>query len=441
MNEGLPASQSLVYRRLRLGGALPQLESSFAIASTLFLLVGCGSPPTPPPTVPESFVAERRGPRVTPEEASELARAIAIMGVPSSTPELDALVESLVTLTPELTLQPILSDAKQPPAPYRIVPGDVLDLVVYGRDEFSHSQRVSADGSLEVFLLGSVPVAGKTTLEAATTIQRGLDASYMKKAAVSLMLKESAVSRIKVHGRVREPGAVDLPTDRRLSVHALLTLVGGLAADADGSRLALIRDDAQGERRCYHFTHRQVLGEHLQGREVWLQPDDQLVVPRLPEIFVYGAVEKPGPYALRVGSTIASILFQAGGLSEDADSRAIQVMSGPDRSRAVMLDSPASAGEVVFVPRRQRVYLVGAGVVKNGPLDLPLSGLTVVQAIAEAGWFSAHAKLAEVEILRYEGGKQVRIAVRVDEILDGDLDEGDYPLQPGDLVFVPESIW
>jgi polysaccharide export outer membrane protein len=408
----------------------------------LIALPACSSPQVRPSGVdPRALPATLTAPLGGGEEASELARAIAINGVPSPTPELDELVSSVVDLTPTLGLEPLLSNSGAATPVLRLRRGDLVDLVVFGRDEFTRQSQVGADGCLQVFLLGSVPVVGLTPSAAAEVIREPLEARYLRRASVTLLLAERSVSRVNVLGQVRAPGSIELPTDRRLSAAALLTRVGGLADDADGSRLVFVRNDAEGQRNAYHFSLGELLAAHARGQEVWIQPEDQLVVPRLPDVFVYGQVDKPGPYPLREGSTVASILFRAGGLTEDADSRAISVMSGSAGLKSATLDSQIAPREVVFVPKRQRVYLVGAGLTKNGPLDLPRSGLTVVQAIAESGWFTASAKLDAVEILRYEGGKQVRIEVPVNEILDGERSEGDFRLRPGDLVFVPESIW
>ena len=257
---------------------------------------------------------------------------------------------------------------------------------------------------------------------------------------MSVVLLERSQASVKVIGRVPAPGAIDLPADKQLSMNSVLSLAGGLEADADGERLTLVRQTRGEGRRCYHFDFESLLNAHLGGREVWVEPDDQLVVPRLGDVYVYGEVQAPGTYPLRKGSTIASLLFQAGGLTDDADGKAVRVLAGVE-SKQVTLESRVEANEVVFVPKRLRVYVVGGGVVEQGPVDVPRTGLTVIQAIAEAGWLSKHPATGSIEILRYRNGQTQRIEVPFDEILEGEVSENDYRLQPGDLVRVPERIW
>jgi len=348
-------------------------------------------------------------------------------------------VASLASVESKLAITSILADALGDQRSTRLRGGDHVELVVYGREEFSRTTRVSAQGTLDVFLLGEVTIAGKTPTEAAFLIKDKLEEKYLRQASVSLMLGERAPAQVRVHGRVLRPGIVELPEHRPLGLGALLTQVGGLAPDADPGQLFLLRQ-ADGRRRSYHFSLGELLSAHSSGKEVWLEPEDQLVVARLPTVFVYGSVAKPGGYPLKREATVASLLFEAGGLTNDGDSRAIRVMSGASGLRQASLDSRLSALEVVFVPKRERIYVVGAGVVNNGPLELPRSGWTVVQAIAEAGWFTKRALLDSVEVIRYQDGKQVRIQVPVEEILDGEQVE-DCRLLPGDLIFVPRSIW
>lgn len=360
--------------------------------------------------------------------------------MPSPTPELDALVASLASVTSRLSLTPLLEDALDTKRASRLRAGDLVELVVFGREEFSRTTRVSAQGTLDVFLLGEVPVVGRTPGEAASAIKVQLEERYLRQASVSLLISERSPVQVRVHGRVLRPGLVELPLHQPLGLGGLLTRTGGLLPDADPTGLALIRQ-AAGARQAYAFSLDELLAAQARGREVWLEPDDQLVVARLPTVFVYGSVTKPGGYPLKRDTTVASLLFEAGGLTEDGDSRGIRVMTGASGLRQASLDSRLDPLEVVFVPKRERIYVVGAGVVNNGPLELPRSGWTVVQAIAEAGWFTNRALLDNVEVIRYQDGKQVRIQVPVEEILDGEQVEADCRLLPGDLIFVPRSIW
>lgn len=419
--------------RSPLGHGLRRLLLAALAGSALW---GCAASAPPPPPV-ENLESETAYWRQ--DEAFPQALAVAQSGIPSPTPELDALAVVAAATTPELKLDAILAPAGEAAPAVRLRPGDQIGVQVYAHEEFSGTRRIGTDGTVPLFKVGALRLEGLTEVQAGNLVAKAL-LSQIKQAQVQLWIIEPAGQQAHLIGRVRKPGATDLPLNRRLSLVTFLALGGGLVEDADGSQLTLIRRDHEGKQRCYHFTHDELLAAHLSGREAWIEPEDELVIPRLPDAFVYGAVESLGAHPLRPKTTVAALLLRAGGLKESANAREIQILQG-EKITPAELSKPLAKGQVVFVPQRQRVYMVGRGLRENGPIDIPSTGLTVVQAVAEAGWFTKRANVGSVEILRYRGGRQQRFAVPFEEILAGEVDESDYVLQPGDLVRVSEDLF
>lgn len=65
--------------------------------------------------------------------------------------------------------------------------------------------------------------------------------------------------------------------------------------------------------------------------------------------------------------------------------------------------------------------------------------LTVTQAIALAGGFTALAEMNQVRVTRVDRNGTRRVFVlRVEEILEGRAD--DFDLEPGDVLYVPQSV-
>lgn len=95
------------------------------------------------------------------------------------------------------------------------------------------------------------------------------------------------------------------------------------------------------------------------------------------------------------------------------------------------------------MPRsRGRIYLVGA-VRAPGPQDISSDEiLTVSKAILRAGGFTDFANEKKVKITRAgdTGDGKKTILVDVSRILEKGEIENDVPLQPGDLIFVPERL-
>jgi polysaccharide export outer membrane protein len=92
---------------------------------------------------------------------------------------------------------------------------------------------------------------------------------------------------------------------------------------------------------------------------------------------------------------------------------------------------------------RGKVYIVGP-VRIPGPLELPSDEvLTVSKAILRAGGFGDFADRKRVKVSRRSataGPADVSFVIDVGEILEKGKSESDLPLEPGDLIYVPERL-
>jgi polysaccharide export outer membrane protein len=92
---------------------------------------------------------------------------------------------------------------------------------------------------------------------------------------------------------------------------------------------------------------------------------------------------------------------------------------------------------------RGRVYLVGA-VHMPGPQEIPSDEvLTLSKGILRAGGFTDYADRHDVKVTRKPSGadsEKRTFSVDVGEIFDKGKTELDRPLEPGDLIYVPERL-
>jgi len=183
-------------------------------------------------------------------------------------------------------------------------------------------------------------------------------------------------------------------------------------------------------------------------------------------VTVLGAVAKPSVYPLEKPTTLLEALSKAGGLTPTSG-RALTIMrKGPLNESNVTNNGPGQAGEVsqtidlaklmqgkdpslnievrdgdvISVSTAPIIYVVGA-VGKPGGFALqdPSSGLTVLQALAEAQGYSSVAKPKESLIIRRSASGQDRekIPINLKAIMEGKLP--DQWLEANDILFVPES--
>ena len=139
-----------------------------------------------------------------------------------------------------------LWNEEQPP--YRVNPGDVIEIRVYGHNELDVRTKVSPDGCVGMLFLGQVSVGGRTIVEARDAIEKGLG-MYIKHPVVGVTVLQVDSETATVSGACATPGLYPISASTRLSdVYAqaggtAVRLFHGISIDvADLEHSLLIRD-------------------------------------------------------------------------------------------------------------------------------------------------------------------------------------------------------
>jgi len=109
---------------------------------------------------------------------------------------------------------------------------------------------------------------------------------------------------------------------------------------------------------------------------------------------------------------------------------AAQITTGLDK----FMTSP-QVTVIVSQINSQRVYLLGE-VARAGAYVL-LPGMTILQALSNAGGFTAFSNVKNVYVLRQENGKQQKLPFNYKEVISGKRTEQNIELKPGDTIVVP----
>jgi polysaccharide export outer membrane protein len=83
----------------------------------------------------------------------------------------------------------------------------------------------------------------------------------------------------------------------------------------------------------------------------------------------------------------------------------------------------------------KKIYVTGAAR-KEGPIPYT-GGLTVLQALSEAGGLTDYAKRKKIYILRPDNGQNYRLDFNYDAVLKGENMEQNILLLPGDTIVIP----
>ena len=114
----------------------------------------------------------------------------------------------------------------------RIGPGDLIDMKVFGIQELGQEVRVTDQGDASINLIGSMHLAGQTTVEAQEMIARKFqEGNFVLNPHVSVMIREYGTQGVAVLGEVKNPGVYQVLGKRTLL--DLLSLAGGTTAYAD----------------------------------------------------------------------------------------------------------------------------------------------------------------------------------------------------------------
>ena len=196
-----------------------------------------------------------------------------------------------------------------------IYPNDLLFIQVFDVDQMTREYRVSDTGTLLFPLLAQpVQVAGLTPQQAAEVIsQKCIEAGVLSHPQISVTIRESRVHAVAIAGAVKNPQIY--PVFGRITLLDLLTQAGGVTEDA-GSTVTITRGEVarrvlalegggavEGGKsppvpptvsidlRRLHET-----GDPSLNVEVY--PGDRVTVQRAGVVYVLGAVNRAGGYAL-----------------------------------------------------------------------------------------------------------------------------------------------
>lgn len=261
--------------------------------------------------------------------------------------------------------------------------GTVLKVVVYRENDLSGSYKVDMNGEISLPLIGSVRAAGKSAPEVAAEIAQAL-----KKFMINPQVTVSFEREEGPQGRGGRPGA---PSSEEVSASSITVL---------------------------------------------------------------GEVRDPGSYPYTTDFTLTKIIAKSGGFTPTADTGKIKIVrrneNGSqsfgvfDMERVNNGDTPdpeLRPGDKILIPREIKDVNTVAilGQVKNAGVYDVTPGMTLMRIIAKSGGFTPIAAPNKVRIVREVSGEKKVYVYNAAVIING---QGDDPeIMPGDMVFVPESMF
>lgn len=240
---------------------------------------------------------------------------------------------------------------------YRLALGDTIRITVFQVPDLSLETRINEAGAISYPLLGSVTLAGLTVTEAEQRLARGLrDGNFVRQPQVSITLTQARGNQVSVLGQVGRPGRYPLETGE-VRLTDMLATAGGIAQG--GSDVVVVLGTRNGQPYRAEVDLPAVFASTgRRGADVVLQNNDVIWVERVPTIYLYGEVQRPGALRLERNMTVMQALASAGGLTQRGTLRGLRVSrrdaDGRTREVEPQMSDVLRADDVVFV--RESVF-------------------------------------------------------------------------------------
>jgi len=298
-----------------------------------------------------------------------------------------------------------ISQSKQIITNYTLGGGDLIRVNVFEVPEYTGEYQIPPGGSINLPLIGSVPVLGLTTEQAADEIARRYS-RFLKRPLISVNLLSPRPVNILVAGEVTRPGAYTLslqggagnnPGVQYPTVLAALTTAQGVTLAADVTQVELRRKVGRSSEQVVNLNLKELIQTGRIDQDITLRDGDTIFVPT----------------ATTLNIAEARNLFSANFAANPTSTRTVAII-----------------GEV----NRPGSYLVGGGQGDGGGIP------TVMRALQLAGGITSQADVRNLKLRRpTKTGSEQIIDINLWQLLQaGDVNQ-DIILQDGDTVLIPTA--
>jgi len=267
---------------------------------------------------------------------------------------------------------------------YRVGPKDILTITVWEEPDLTKEAIIDQDGTINYPLLGNIHIAGMSVKQIDHKITHLLAIDYLVKPEVEVTIKEHHSQKVLVLGEIKNPGAYVLTGLTHLL--EIISRAGGLT-DKAGNKVNIYR--AKGSQQIASSNYD-----------------------------LSALIEKIKPVSIDLDE-----LLKKGDLVYNLTLHSEDVIVFANKKDADILE--------------QKVYISGH-IKKIGSYDYQ-KGLTALNLCIIAGGFQERAAPNRAVLTRKTNKKQTMLKINLNKIKAGK--NKDIQLQPGDSLYIPESIW
>lgn len=224
-----------------------------------------------------------------------------------------------------MLLAPVLAHAQLSEAQrdYVLGPGDVVRVSVYQNQDLTLETRITESGAISYPLLGQVRLGGLSVPQAEKVIADGLkNGNFVRQPQVSILVTQVRGNQASVLGMVNRPGRYPIEqTGMRLS--ELLATAGGIAQGGSDQVVLSGMRDRKPLRVVIDVPL--LFAESGGVNDPVIANGDTVYVERMPMVYIYGEVQRPGAMRLERDMTVLQGLASGGGLTQRGTEKGLRL--------------------------------------------------------------------------------------------------------------------
>ena len=341
----------------------------------------------------------------------------------------------------QLSFEPNMNIAT--PQNYRLGPGDVVFIDVYGASQKNVEATVTPDGTVVIEGFGPVQVSGLTVAQANARLKSTLGARYQS-SKVRLTVGQTKTIMVNVMGEVKTPGTYTLSAFA--SVFHALYMAGGTN---DIGTLRNIKVYRNNKLVTTVDIYDYILNGKLTGN-VRLADNDVIVVGTYDCLVnVAGKVKRPMFYEMKKSESVGTVLKYAGGFTGDAFKKTVKVIRKAGSKYSIFnvgefdvntfkIEDEDSVFVDSVIPRYSNMVEIKGAVFRPGMYQVG-GDITGVRSLLEhADGVTEDAFLQHAVMHRMKLDRTLEVVqVDVEGILAGKVP--DIPLKNEDVLYIPSK--
>ncbi len=274
------------------------------------------------------------------------------------------------------------------PADYVVGPGDVLEVQLYGNQNYTMELTVSRDGRINFPQLGPVSVGGQRY----SVVKHELEARVAREingVRAGVSIGETRTISVFVLGEAMYPGSYTITG--LATVTTALFAAGGVKPQGSLRRIQVRRQGVL----MREFDLYDLLMHGDSSADVKLMPGDVVMVPEVgPTASAYGEVQRPAIYELKGPTSVTSLIEMAGGLTPEGDRDSASLVHVNAQRQRLVIDVDPSA------PSAQNQPVDNGDALRVARLKPTIdSGISLQGYIYRPGNFAWHQGLRLTDVL------------------------------------------